>query len=73
MTARTLKTITDRLDGLDTAQLIADACAMMLGNQSDLARESGVSPTTITEIKRGKPATKSQRAAIYWAIALRIT
>ena len=73
MTAATLQTIKDRLDALDTEALIANACALMLSTQKDLAEESGVSPTTITEIKRGKRATKSQRSAIYWAIALRIT
>jgi len=67
-----IQEIHDRLDDLDGPALISMACGLMIENQSDLAIASGISPTTITQIKRGKRATKCQRAAIYWAVINRI-
>jgi len=68
MTHPAIREIHERLDDLDGAALISMACGLMIENQSDLAIASGISPTTITQIKRGKRATRSQRAAIYWAV-----
>lgn len=64
--------IHERLDPLDGQALVHMACAMMLRNQRDLSIGSGISPTTITQLNKGKRATKSQRAAIYWAVLCRI-
>ena len=38
-------------------------------SQADLARMSGITPNTLTTIKRGKRPTAAHRAAILWAIA----
>lgn len=56
----------------DGQALIAQAVAMGLWTQGDLARESGLNPMTITRIKQGKRATAAQRSAIYWALAKRL-
>jgi DNA-binding transcriptional regulator YdaS (Cro superfamily) len=64
--------IRDRLDKLDGPELIANACALMLDNQKALAEESGISPTTITQLKRGQPCSPAQRSAIYWAAFQRL-
>jgi hypothetical protein len=50
------------------ADLIAFAIAKTMGTQADLARLTGLTPNTITAIKRGKRATAAQRSAILWAI-----
>lgn len=67
-----VRDVRDRLDPMDGPHLIALACGIMAETQKDLADRSGISTTTITQIKRGKRATNAQRRAIYWAVLERM-
>lgn len=67
-----LRRIIDKAARTDGPGLIELASHGMMQNQADLARASGLTANTITAIKRGKRPTAAQRAAIYWAIAVRL-
>lgn len=58
----------DHADTLKGAGLIEYAAAR-IGTQADLARASGLTPQTVTHAKQRDKTSKSQKAAIMWALA----
>jgi len=58
----------DRFRNLSGPEIIAEALAMTMGTQADLARLSGLTNNTVTTLKQGKRPNAAQRAALCWAV-----
>lgn len=59
-------------EGLSGPALITKAEAATLWTRGDLGRVSGISASRLAALARGARPTKAERAAINWALAVRI-
>lgn len=48
-------------------------CGALMYNQADLARETGMTPNTISDLKKKNRPTKAQKELLKWAIWKRIS
>ena len=67
-----LAKIAQAIDDLTGSKMVTYAITAGIWVKTDLSRASGLTMARLAELENGKRPTKAERAAIKWALAVRL-